>query len=151
MTLKNYTSDVPISRTIARIEEKLAESGAEGIMKEYDSGRLIALSFRVTIPANQQKVSVRLPANVDAVYEALAHEVRRPRDGTLARVREQAERTAWKLMQDWVEVQLSLIAMQQAEFLQVFLPYVLVGQRTIYDRAKADGFRFMLPEKSEAQ
>ena len=147
MNLKNYTSDVPIERTIARIEQRLAESGADGIMKEYSGGQLCALTFRVTMPENGQKLSVRLPANVEGVYNAMAKEVSRPRDGTMARIRDQAGRTAWKLMQDWCEVQLSLIAMQQAEFRQVFLAYILTGRQTFFERLKKDDFLALAPPK----
>ena len=149
MNIKNYTSNVPIERTISHIEQRLAESGADGIMKEYTTGQLTALSFRVTLPEDGQKVSVRLPANVEGVYVSLSKEVRKPRAGTLERIREQAGRTAWKLMLDWCEVQLSLIAMQQAEFRQVFLAYILTdGKRTFFDRLKKDNFLALGPPKS---
>ena len=113
--LKNYTSDVPVSRTISRIEEIIART------KAYDNGRLVALCFGIYLP-NGKLVTIRLPANTDAVYEALMKKIHKPQTGTAARIREQAERTAWKLMQDWIEVQLSLVEMQQAELAQVFLP-----------------------------
>lgn len=61
---------------------------------------------------------------------------------------EQAERTAWKLVQDWVEVQLSMIQMKQADFVQVFLPYVWDGRETLYQRIKSTGYRALLPETS---
>ncbi len=53
-------------------------------------------------------------------------------------------------MQDWVEVQLSMIQMKQADLMQVFLPYVWDGKRTYYDALKVNGFRAMLPEKTES-
>ncbi len=52
-------------------------------------------------------------------------------------------------MQDWLEVQLSMIAMRQADFVQVFLPYVWDGQRTYYQALKDSGFRAMLPAPKE--
>jgi hypothetical protein len=148
--IKNYTSNVPIERTVSHIEQRLAESGADGIMKEYANGQLTALSFRVTLPENGQKISVRLPANVEAVYAALSKEVKKPHAGTMARIREQSGKTAWKLMQDWCEVQLSLIAMQQAEFRQVFLAYIMYdGKRTFFERLKADNFLALAAPKKE--
>lgn len=147
MKLKNYTSNVPTARTIARIEECLAEAGATGIMKEYKEGFLQALAFRVTLPSGRA-MSIRLPANSDGVFNALMKEVKRPRSGTAAKIREQAGKTAWKLMQDWVEVQLSLIAMEQADFVQVFLPYVWDGKTTFYEQLKAKNF-LALPSARE--
>ena len=148
MNLKNYTSNVPVDRTVAKIELRLAEAGADGVMKEYAAGQLRALSFRVTLPDDGKKIAVRLPANVDGVYAAMAKEVKRPHAGTMERIRDQAGRTAWKLMQDWCEVQLSLIAMQQAEFRQVFLAYIITnGNQTFFERLKKDDFLALGPAK----
>jgi hypothetical protein len=138
--IKNYTSGVPIDRTVSKIESVLVEAGASNIMKDYAGGELKAICFTVVNPHDRTKVSIRLPANVDEVYAVLKSEVKRPRSGTLDKLKDQAGRTAWKLMQDWVEVQLSLIRMSQAEFLQVFLPYVWDGRQTFYSALKAGGF-----------
>jgi len=137
--IKNYTSGVPVSRTIARIEEILADAGVQGISKDYKDGKLLALSFRVVLHA-EKPVAIRLPANVQAVYDVMKASVKRPRRGTLEKLQDQAERTSWKLMQDWVEVQISLIKMQQADFLQVFLPYVWDGEKDFYHALKAKQF-----------
>ena len=136
--IKNYTSGVPVSRTIARIEEILADAGVQGISKDYKDGKLLALAFRVEL--NEKPVAIRLPANIQAVYDVMKASVKRPRRGTLGKLQEQAERTSWKLMQDWVEVQISLIKMQQADFLQVFLPYVWDGEKDFYHALKAKQF-----------
>jgi hypothetical protein len=140
MRLKNYTSGVPVNRTVARIEEVLAGAGASGISKDYKDGKLISITFRVRL-SDQMEVNIRLPANVDAVQKTMMKEVHKPRKGTFDRIADQAERTAWKLVQDWCEVQVSLIRMQQAEFLQVFLPYVWDGQRTFFTAMKDGGFK----------
>jgi len=142
--IKNYTSGVPVSRTVSRIEECLAEAGASGITKSYTDGKLTALCFRVELP-NTKTVDIRLPANADAVYESLKSQVKRPRSGTLEKLREQAERTSWKLMQDWTEIQLSLIQLQKIDFLQVFLPYVWDGQQSFYHAIKGNNFKALPP------
>ena len=151
MLLKNYTSDVLVSRTIARIEEVLIKAGATGIMKDFENGRVQALCFRLPNPAQEGKeIAVRLPTNEAAIYKTLSSVVRRPRQGTEKRLIEQAGKTAWKLMQDWVEVQMSLILMKQAEPLQVFLPYIWDGKQTFFENLKGTGFRSLpLPRKEQ--
>ena len=141
--IKNYTSGVPVSRTLERIEAALVRGGATGISKDYKAGLLEAVCFTTTNPGDGQRIAVRLPANSDGVYNALRQAVKKPRKGTLEKLRDQANRTAWKLMQDWVEIQMSLIAMQQADFLQVFLPYVWDGKRTFYTALKDGGFKLL--------
>lgn len=147
MNIKNYTSGVPVERTISKIEQALAASGATGIIKDYEAGQLVALSFRVTLPTGRT-VSVRLPANHQAVYTTLKKQIVRPRTGTMEKLQDQALRTSWKLMQDWVEVQLSLIRMQQVDFMQVFLPYVWDGRRTFYAALKEQNY-LALPESTD--
>lgn len=164
--LKNYTSEVPVSQTIYRIEQVLIKCGVSGIAKEYtgSDGDIAAITFQIKLDG-QRPITIRLPADKSAALQALwldyADGDKLTPDGTSIhwnsrkkKVKDdfakQAERTAWKLMQDWVEVQLSLIQMKQADFVQVFLPYVWDGQQTFYQTIKDGGYRAMLPEKSEA-
>jgi hypothetical protein len=164
MFLKNYTSNVPVSDTIHRIEKVLIKCQVSGITKEYGpEGKIIALHFHVPI-AEGKTLTIRMPADEKAALDALwldyadgdqhdgfkitGYPARSYKKKTKADFKEQAERTAWKLVQDWIEVQMSMIQMKQAETLQVFLPYVWDGQATFYQRLKNNGFRAMLPEKT---
>ena len=143
--LRNYTSSVPVQKTILRIELALIKAGAIGIIKQYKEERLEAISFSIPSP-NKWPIAIRLPANVDAVYRILTGSRNIQSEKSW---REQAERTAWKLMQDWVEIQLSLIKMEQVEMLQVFLPYVWDGKQTYYSYLKANGFKLLPSGKKE--
>lgn len=157
--MKNYTSNVPVETTIARIEKALAKAGATGVMKEYENGEVVSLHFEVFEPTAQRRITFRLPANVPAVKEILASGVRRPRAATYRtlsteeRISQQAGRTAWKIIQDWVEVQLSLIEMKQADVMQVFLPYAFnkLQGRTFYELAKGAGFKMLTSGKQERE
>lgn len=150
MNIKNYTSGISAELTISRIETRLAAAGATGIMKMYDpKGRVDALLFIIELGG--KKWSIRVPANVQACFETmwkqhcLSH--RAPRESTKGTIYDQAHRTAWKLVQDWVDVQISMIVMKQAEFIEVFMPYVWNGQETYYQSLKSSGFK-ALPEKA---
>jgi len=165
MFLKNYTSEVPVTQTIARIEHALIKAGVSGIAKEYSptgNGEIFAITFTLRVEP-MPPITIRLPADKDAAQQALwlnyadgyeltadgkgvQHGTKKKRKGDF---RQQAERTAWKLVQDWIEVQLSMIQLKQADFLQVFLPYVWDGRQTYYQALKANQFRAMLPEKCE--
>jgi hypothetical protein len=141
--IKNFTSTVPIDRTVSRIEAFLVKAGAQNIFKDYENGSIKGLCFSIYHPGEKRLIAVRLPANVPAVERSLLAKMKRPQAETRRRLQEQAERTAWKLMQDWIEVQVSLIEMEQAEFLQVFLPYVWDGKRTFYAALKEGGFKLL--------
>lgn len=143
--LKNYTSSVPVSRTISRIEELLAQIGAKAIGKNYANGKVSSITFQLEVMGRDHLI--RLPSNPDAVYEALRAEVKRPHNGTLERLRDQSERTAWKLQQDWLEVELSNIRLKQKEPLQSFLAYLWDGKRTSYQMLREQGFAGLLEDK----
>jgi hypothetical protein len=147
--IKNYTSGVPVERTIMRIELALITGGAIGITKDYKDGSLEAISF--SVPCHEKGLmAIRLPANVGMVYACLKSAMKRPRRETIKRLQQQAERTAWKLIQDWVEVQMAMIKMKQADLIQVFLPYIWDGKRTFYAALKGQGFKMLgmgAPEK----
>jgi hypothetical protein len=142
MDLKNYTSTIPADRSISRIEKLLVSIGATNINKEYDSSKMLK-SITFLINVNNNTRPFKLPARVDVVEELFRKEVKRPQPGTLERIAAQAERTAWKIIHDWVEVQVSMIKLEQAEFTQVFLPYAydVSTNETFYDKLKASGFK----------
>jgi hypothetical protein len=164
--LKNYTSNVPMSQTIYRIEQVLIKCGVSGVMKEYGpAGDVLAISFKIDLE-NGKPWMIRLPANTkkatDALWLHYANGDSLTSDGqklsydcgkkkkTRADFVEQGQRTAWKIVQDWVEVQMSMIQMQQADFREVFLPYVWDGKRSYFQALQESGFKALLPEKTEA-
>jgi len=148
VNIKNYTSSVPVSTTVARIEQMIADAGANGIKKEFVAGQPVSITFEICF-ADSRPIMVRLPANVEACIEAFWQDYRQHRGPRSNKKREdfrdQATMTAWKIQQDWVEVQLSLIRLHQQEFLQAFLPYVWDGTSTFYERIRGGGFKALLP------
>ena len=166
MNLKNYTSTVPASVTIGRIQNKLIEARVSSISMDYSpNGAIAAITFAVQISSDRPPIAVRLPANIESAQDAFWSEYvgndRLTPDGQKllygwgkkkkcrADFREQAERTAWKIVQDWVEVQLTMIALRQADFVQVFLPYVWDGKHTFYQRIKDGGYLALGAPKEE--
>jgi hypothetical protein len=139
--MKNYTSEVPVERTISRIEQALAKAGVKNVMKDFDDGEVSALYFTLPNPTTGGLSQIRIPANIEAVMKVLKERMKRPRPETMRRLWQQAHRTAWKIMQDWTEIQLSLIELQQVEALQVFLPYMWNGEKTYYEHLKERSFR----------
>jgi hypothetical protein len=148
MNLKNYTSAIPAKITIANIESYLAECGITGIAKKYKEGRCTALVFEA--PDTGGNRTIQLPSDVEAVQDYLWSEyhgrIRNRTGKTRDDFGEQAERTAWKLMDDWVRVQMTLIAVQKKTITEVFLAYVMVSRdQTFFQQLKGNQFK-ALPE-----
>jgi hypothetical protein len=142
--VKNYTSEVPAVRSVNHIEAQLVKHGAKNIMKTYnDSKKLSGVAFIISIDGKD--TPFKLPARTDRVEVQLRSKVSRPRKGTLDRIKDQAERTAWKLLSDWVDVQMSLIELDQAEIMEVFFPYLYNHEKdqTFFEKMKISGFKLL--------
>ena len=47
--ITNYTTEVPLPKTLAEIQQLLAENGATGIATEYENGRLRDIFFKILV------------------------------------------------------------------------------------------------------
>ena len=123
------------------IEDQLVKRGAKNILKLYDKQRLTGVAFIIDI--NGKEFPFRLPARIDRIEARFRSLIKKPRKGTLDKITEQAERTAWKILSDWVEL-------DQAELLEVFMPYIYDHQKeqTFFEKMKGSGFA-MLEDKSK--
>ena len=145
MTIKNYTSSVPAARSVQYIENKLVVHGAKQIMKEYDKdNRLSSICFIIDV--NGQEMPFKLPAKMEQCQAILTSRRKKITGESEKRDREQAERTAWKLLSDWTDIQMSLIELGQVDLLEIFLPYVYDVERkqTYYEVLKEKRFKGLL-------
>lgn len=132
MPLLDYTTTVPVSRTVAQVQAKLVEHGARAVMMEYDDrGRITALAFKVNMPNGE--LPIRLPIDYVATLRVLRRQAdNREIPGRFAR-EEHAYRVAWRIIKDWVEAQMSLLETEMVRMEEIFLPYVITsGGQTIY-------------------
>ena len=128
--LKNQFSDS--SRTFERIQKCLIEHRAKHIAYEYnDDGRIIGLAFGLEI--NGQVAKVKLPARIENVERIL--------NAYSASQKEQAYRTAWANIRDWIEAQLALVDTEMVKMEEVLLPYVVIGNETVFEKLDRNQFQ----------
>jgi hypothetical protein len=146
MAILNYTTKVPIKKTVAEIQERLARAKAEAVLTEYDpDGIISAISFRIKTEFGV--LTFRLPAKIQQTYQVIVRDEKiRPGLST----RDQAARVAWRIVKDWLDAQLAMIEAGLVDREQVFLPYVQdQSGQTLYELMRKEKFLALLPPKSQ--
>lgn len=146
MNIKNYTSTVDVSKSMARIEECLVEIGASNINKKYKDKVCTGITFLYFDKSVQRTLAFHLDADVDAVFKILYEKISKPRPNTKEIIMLQANKTAWKILSDLIEMQCTMILLDQAKPLQMFLPYLydVDKQESLYTKITTGSLKLNL-------
>lgn len=155
MTVRNYTTQINTEKTIMEIEQILLKFGAVNIFKEYQGSKISGLMF--TIFKDMRKIPFRIPMAIEKTRDIVARAVdegKLPRRYLSEPLRsEQGERIAWRIIKDWIDSQLSLLEMQFADAIEIFLPYAynVIENKTMYQKfiEKADQYLALEQTKKE--
>lgn len=154
MALKNYTTSISEDKTIAEIEKILATHGAKKILKDYDEeGKIKAVSFMIEL--EDKNLPFRLPMNLQSVCEVFRQQCNQgklPR--RYLRDTEQARRTGWRILKDWVDSQMAIFELNMVKMQEVFLPYMInpLTDKTLYETLESKGFSgYALEDKSNEE
>ncbi len=136
MNLKNYTSDIEPTKSMANIERWLIEIGASNINKNYVDKICVGLTFLYFDQAINQTLAFHLKAQVQECFNIFWKDRVQETPSQKENCMKQANKTAWKILSDWTEIQCSMILLGQATPLQMFLPFVYDTQKneTLYDK-----------------
>lgn len=141
MAILNYTTKIKTEKTASEIQTMLGKSGAQAVMSEYQDGEVSAISFRYE--EEGKLLSFRLPINSEGVFRAIKRDCEANRYKNI----DQAKRTAWRIVKDWIEAQMALVEANQADLVEVFLPYLQDDNgTTVYQRLKSGGFKALTHE-----
>ena len=143
MPLLNYTTKVNAQKTVTEVMGLLVAKGTDEISIVYDDNQQPAgLKWSVLSP-RLGRVAFALPCNTDAVFVKLTEQkvmVTAPESR-----RQQAIRTSWRILKDWVEAQMALLETGMVTMDEIFLPYMLSGGQTFYQALVAGEFRALNP------
>src|SRR6266516_4278852 len=110
----NYTTSIPVAQTVGECQAILAKAGAASVAVHYKDGVPVGLSFALRTPHGSRNFT--LPVNVGGIHQVL---IKAERDGKFAGLRkardqfvshEHAGRVAWRVVKDWLEANLAIIA-----------------------------------------
>lgn len=144
--LLNYTTSVPVDRTITEIQRQLVKHGARQVLMDWGAdGRVKGLSFIVPVPSGHA-LPFRLPVDAEATQKVLEAQWGAGKIKTRRYTEpEHAYKVAWRCVKDWVEAQLALLETGMVRLEQIFLPYlVMQDNKTVYELMTERNF--FLPE-----
>ena len=132
MPLLKYTTEVPVSKTVAEIFGALRAAGADKVLIEYEDQQERGISFEMKTLFGP--VVFRVPVDVPHTAQVLKNQYHKGiapravlRDG-------QAARVSWRIVKDWLDAQLALIQIEVVSLDQIFLPYAVTPSgQTFYD------------------
>src|SRR5437868_3227569 len=110
MKLKNYESRSPLPNIFNEIEKTLSSHGAKQIVRDYENGQIVAISF--VIISKKAPLAVKLPARFDRVEQIFKTQGIRYKP-------EQPYRTAWATIRDWVSAQMALLDWEMVKMEEV--------------------------------
>lgn len=130
MSLLNYSTTIKASKTAGEVTQILVKGGARQIMSEFDSEENASgISFSVMTSEGVRGFS--LPVNAEPVLRIIKKDPKVPHR---LKTSEQAHNVAWRIMKDWLEAQMALIATEMVTIDQVMLPYMrTIDGGTFYD------------------
>lgn len=144
INIKNYTTVIPVERSVLETENTLIKMGATAISKEYSGGKVESISFAIVQKGN--KIPFKLPVKVESLVKLFMNGRSGLTDNQRKKVISQAERTAWKNIAEMVKLQHVMILLEQVEFMEVFMPYALNMKegKTLFEISKGNGFKQLM-------
>jgi len=140
MSLKKYTTEVPANRSISEIQEMLQKHGVSGVMMEYEqgTGRIQSLAFKIDINGQSW-----MPLRWRQAHDVLYRRARREQRYTKSR-EDHAYRVAWRILRDWVDIQMALVELEIVQIQEVFVPYVVQKNgQTLFENIVLDPSRLL--------
>ncbi len=139
MAILNYTTTIDAFKSVSEIEYILVQHKAKSIMKNYDNEKIVGLSFLIDNGISQ--IPVRIPAKTEECLKVLKKQKQENPKKKIIDTQEQAERVAWRILKNWIEVQMALLDMKMVQFEEIFLPYIETGNgQTLYERLEEKRF-----------
>lgn len=125
----NYTTSVPARRTVSECHDLLADAGADTVSTVLEQGQPVGLAFQMRTASGVQ--TFLLPVTWQKIAKQLA-EMKYPasaiKSGQAKRYKTEghARDVGWRVVRDWLEAQLALIATEMVSLDEVMMPYLQI-------------------------
>ncbi len=128
MSILNYTTKIDPWKTVGEIQQILSRHGVTNISIRNEDSMPAGLMFSIDYynPNNQEArgipLNFSLPCNWNGVLNCMKKDKKIPANH---KTREQALRTSWRIIKDWVEAQMAIVEAELSPLQEVFLPYLV--------------------------
>ena len=122
MPILNYTTKIDAWTTVNEIQKIMSKHKVSHFSIKNDGSRPVALSF--TIDYQGTPMNFLLPCNHGGVWQVIRSD---KSIESKYRNEEQAFRTSWRIVKDWVQAQLAIVEAQLASIQEVFIPYLVIN------------------------
>lgn len=122
MPILNFSTKIDAWKTVNEIQQILAKHGITHFSIKNEGSFPIGLAF--TIDYNGQPLNFLLPSNYKGVLQCLKQDRKVP---SSSKNEEQALRTSWRIIKDWVEAQLAIVQSNISPIQEVFMPYLIIN------------------------
>lgn len=141
MAILNFTTKVDAWKTVNEITLILSKHGVTNVNIKNEGSRPVAVSFSMNY--HTQPLNFLLPCNHEGVWRAIKNNTKIEKR---YRNEDQAFRTSWRIIKDWVEAQMAIVEAELSTVEEVFLPYLILnasGETLANRMLKGDGIKLL--------
>lgn len=122
MAILNYTTKIDAWKTVNEVQQILSKHNVSHFSIKNEGSFPVALSFAITFKG--QPLNFLLPCNHEGVLNCLKKDRKVPKSSKNS---EQALRTSWRIIKDWVEAQMAIVESELAPIQEIFLPFLIIN------------------------
>jgi hypothetical protein len=139
------STEIAPTRSAAEVSACLIQAGATQIATDYEAGKVSGLRWAMRF--NGRDVLFVMPTRIEPVYQLLLKRRTTFVDSNdKIRLREKAERVAWRQLLRWVQAQCAMIDCGMVKPAEVFMPYIEYAPgKTMFEALEAGQQALGLP------
>lgn len=122
MAILNYTTTIDPWKSIHEIQIILAKGGVTNFSIRNELQMPVAVSF--CIDYGGTPLNYLLPCNHKGVFSCMKKDKKM---SSKYKTEEQALRTSWRIIKDWVEAQMAIVQSELVEIHEVFLSRLIIN------------------------
>ena len=141
MNLKNYTTKISASKSIAEIETILMKFGATNIMKTVDTERQIYKQVKFTLDIDGKNVPFMFVSDIEMTAEFLFEKYKSDRKRHTKTLKDfiiPAYNITWRNYKDLIFCQLSFLHIGLLKTEEALVGYLMTGENSILSKKMLD-------------